>query len=862
MSLDPGTRLGPYEILGPVGSGGMGEVYRARDTRLGRVVAVKVLRHDVAADADRIERFEREARSASSLNHPNIVTIHDVGVSGATSFIAMELVDGTSLRNMLVERKPLPVASVLGIGAQIAEGLAKAHAAGIVHRDLKPENVMVTPDGLVKILDFGLAKLVARDEHLGAQLATQAGTSVGLLLGTVGYMSPEQATGAAIDYRSDQFALGVILYELATGSRAFRRDSAPQTLAAIIEDDPAPVDSLNPRLPPQFARIVVRCLAKKPDDRYESTRDLAHDLRDLVHDSSASSGVSVRSKQAGVPRLAWLGLLAASIAIAGVSAWLIVRSPADDKSPAHDIQKIVAVLPFKDLTGDPSQAYFAAGVTEEIRGQLSKLVALRLLSRSAVQRYGEGDIRRLRTELGAGSAVEGSVRLERDRVRVAVQLIDTASEQTLWSEQYDRTLAGVLSVQSDVALRIAEALKATLSPDERRRVEKAPTENAEAYRTYLRSLELSSLERQQNLRGIELLRKALDLDPNFALAQARLAYRTFFLAYYDDPKYLDQAIEQARRAIEMDPTLSTGFVALASAYAVKGWAAKARSAFLKAQELNPGDGSPVANLAVTESEVLGRHDAGLSQARRLLDFGPVAANGLYHIAWPMLFLRDDATTDRWLKEAEQRFPNFPRLQYLRAGFDYLRGNEADALSRMRKLGELHPANEEILTVLAELTYLTGASDAEERTERFFRRAPGLATTQFLKPESHQTTYAHLLMKRGEHARGLELLKSAMRVAQAALADGNESVRVPMEIAAIHAARDEREQALEWLDRGLTAGYKDYSTLARNPIFENVRRDARFAAVLKKMEQAVAAMRDGSTVLAEMRTMPFPAVAAR
>ena len=863
MSLDSGTRLGPYEILGPVGAGGMGEVYQARDTRLGRVVAVKVLRRDLAADADRIERFEREARSASSLNHPNIVTIHDVGVSGSTSFIAMELVDGTSLRNMLVERKPLPVASVLGIGAQIAEGLAKAHAAGIVHRDLKPENVMVTADGLVKILDFGLAKLVARDEQLGAQLATQTGTSVGLLLGTVGYMSPEQATGAAIDYRSDQFALGVILYELATGSRAFRRDSAPQTLAAIIEDHPEPLDSINPRLPPQFARVVARCLAKKPEDRYESTRDLAHDLRDLVHDSSAGSGVAVPPKQARVPRLVWLGLLAASVAIvAGVTAWLMFRSPADDKSPAHDIRRIVAVLPFKDLTGDPSQAYFAAGVTEEIRGQLSRLVALRLLSRGAVQRYGEADIRRLRTELGAGSAVEGSVRLERDRVRVAVQLIDTATEQTLWSEQYDRTLAGVLSVQSDVALRIAEALNATLSSDERRRVEKAPTENAEAYRTYLRSLELSSLERQQNLRGIELLRKALDLDPNFALAQARLSYRTFFLAYYDDPKYLDLAIEQARRSIEMDPTLSTGFVALASAYAVKGWAAKARSAFLKAQELNPGDGSPVANLAVTESEVLGRHDAGLSHARRLLDFGPVQANGLYHIAWPMLFLRDDATTDRWLKEAEQRFPSFPRLQYLRAGFDYLRGNEAEALSRMRKLGESHPANEEVLTVLAELTYLTGASDAEVRTERFFRSAPGLATTQFLKPESHQTTYAHLLMKRGERARGLELLESAMRVAQAALADGNEAVRVPMEIAAIHAAKGEREQALEWLERGLASGYKDYATLARNPIFENVRGDARFAAVLKKMEQAVAAMRDGSSVLTELRTMPFPTVAPR
>ena len=862
MSVDPGTRLGPYEIVGPVGAGGMGEVYRARDTRLGRVVAVKVLRRDITADDDRIARFEREARSASSLNHPNIVTIHDVGVSGTTSFIAMELVEGSSLRTMLADRKPLPVATALRIGAQIAEGLAKAHSAGIVHRDLKPENVMVTADSLVKILDFGLAKLTPRDDRIGSQLATQAGTSDGLLLGTVGYMSPEQATGAVVDYRSDQFALGVILYELATGSRAFRRDSAPQTLAAIIEDDPAPLDSVNPRIPQQLARIVARCLAKKPEDRYESTRDLAHDLRDLVHDSSAVSGVAAAPKPTGVTRLARLGVVTAVALVAGLTGWLIYRSRTVDKPPTHDIRRVVAVLPFRDLTGDPAQAYFAAGVTEEIRGQLSRLAALRLLSRGAVQRYGESDIRRLRTELGAGSAVEGSVRLDRDRVRVAVELIDTATEQTLWSEQYDRTLASVLSVQSDVALRIAEALKTTLSPDERRRVEKPPTENAEAYRMYLRSMELNSADREQNLRGIELLRKALDQDPNFALAQARLAYRTFFLAYYDDTKYLDLSIEQAQRAVEMDPTLSTGYVALASAYAVKGWAARARSAFLKAQELNPGDGSSVANLAVTESEILGRHDEGLAQARRLLDFGPAPANALYHIAWPMIFLRDDAATDRWLKEAEQRFPDFPRLRYLRAGFEYLRGNESEALTRLRKLADAHPANEEVLTTLAEVTFFTGASDAEARIERFFQRAPGLTTTHFLKPESYQTAHAHLLMKRGDRTRSLELLAEALQRAQAALADGNEGVRVPIEIAAIHSVRGERGEALEWLERGFTAGYKDYSTLARNPIYESIRGEPRFAQLLEKMQQAVAEMRSRSKALAELKTMPFPTTAPR
>src|SRR5262245_54558385 len=287
MRLDPGARLGPYEILEPLGSGGMGEVYRARDERLGRIVAIKVLRQDLAADPDRIERFEREARSASALNHPNIVTIHDVGVEGSTSYIAMEWVDGASLRELVAAGKPQPPPVVVKIGAQIAEGLAKAHGAGIVHRDLKPDNVMVTGDGLVKILDFGLAKLSPAAADLGSQLATQSGGTVaGVLVGTVGYMSPEQATGAVVDYRSDQFALGIILYELATGKRAFGRASAPQTLAAIIEDEVERVETHNPRVPAQLSRVIARCLAKKPDERYESTRDLARDLKDLIDGSS------------------------------------------------------------------------------------------------------------------------------------------------------------------------------------------------------------------------------------------------------------------------------------------------------------------------------------------------------------------------------------------------------------------------------------------------------------------------------------------------------------------------------------------------------------------------------------------------
>ena len=318
----------------------------------------------------------------------------------------------------------------------------------------------------------------------------------------------------------------------------------------------------------------------------------------------------------------------------------------------------MAVLPFQDLTGDTSRAYFAAGVTEEIRGQLTKVSALRLLSRSAVQRYGKDDLRQLRSELGAGSAVEGTVRMEGQRARVSVELIDTATERTLWSEQYDRTLDNVLSVQTDVALRIADALNAALGPEERTRVARPPTTNAEAYELYLRADELNTSERQQNLRGIELLKKAVSLDPAFAVAHARLAYRTFFLGYYDDPKYIDQSISIAQRAIGLDPTLPAAHMALASAYGQKGWGSKSREAFQKALSLDPGGagGGALSNIAVLESEVLGRHDEAIVHARRLLQIRPVRPGSIYHIAWPLLFLRDDATTSRWLTEGLKQDP--------------------------------------------------------------------------------------------------------------------------------------------------------------------------------------------------------------
>ncbi len=321
MRLSSGTRLAQYEILGPIGAGGMGEVYRARDTRLQRDVAIKVLPPDCASDPDRIHRFEQEARSASALNHPNILTIHDVGREGDTVYFAMEWVDGKTLREVIAGGR-LPLRRMLELSHQIAEGLAKAHAAGIVHRDLKPENVMVSSDGFAKIVDFGLAKLTEM-QAAGAESLTQAvGTTPGVVMGTVGYMSPEQASGHPVDYRSDQFALGLLIYELTTGTRPFVRPTAAQSIAATIEAEPEPIDRLNPQVPAHLVAVVARCLAKDPAERYESTRDLARDLKQILETQSRGVG-AVPAPPRRLPRSLML-LVVAGLALAiaaAVAAW-------------------------------------------------------------------------------------------------------------------------------------------------------------------------------------------------------------------------------------------------------------------------------------------------------------------------------------------------------------------------------------------------------------------------------------------------------------------------------------------------------------------------------------------------------------
>jgi Tol biopolymer transport system component len=374
MSLSPGTKLGPYEILAPLGAGGMGEVYRARDSRLRREVAVKVLSPEFSADAQRRSRFEQEAHAASALNHPNIIAIYDIGSAETGLWVAMECVEGKTLRE-LTESGRLPASRVLDVGAQIAEGLARAHAAGIVHRDLKPENVMISKDGFVKILDFGLAKLSAPLGGSDSNLPTAAPrTDAGTIMGTVGYMSPEQATGRPVDFRSDQFSLGAMLYEMAAGKRPFQRESAPQTLTAIIQEDPEPLGTVSPRTPAPLRWIVERCLAKEADDRYASTKDLARDLKS-IRDHLSEASVSGAAEGAGaLPRAARASGRAKIAAAVGALALLVAGAVAGyryRRAPVPVFHRLTyrrgTIRSARFAPGGPSIVYSASWEEDPIR---------------------------------------------------------------------------------------------------------------------------------------------------------------------------------------------------------------------------------------------------------------------------------------------------------------------------------------------------------------------------------------------------------------------------------------------------------------------------------------------------------------
>jgi serine/threonine protein kinase/tetratricopeptide (TPR) repeat protein len=564
-----GKVIGHYRIESLIGLGGMGEVYLARDERLGRKVALKLLPEHLTADETQLSRFKAEARSASALNHPNILTVYEIGTEGNRHFIATEFIEGITLRASLACGRINPHAA-LEIAVQVASALAAAHETSIVHRDMKPENVMLRPDGYVKVLDFGIAKLTEQRpvpdlNEIGTTTVLQ--TRAGLVLGTARYMSPEQTRGQTVDARSDIWSLGVVIYEMIAGIPPFHGETPSDCIASILMTEPPPLSGVLPEVSLNLESIVRKALRKNRDERYQTIKEMLADLRNLMAEleakrSSPQTRVRAESIISKIKRHKWGVLITAVAAILAAAAFaysFFFVAPAPSPN-----EKSIAVLPFENRSEDKSNAYFADGVQDEILTRLSKIRDLKVISRTSTQRYKNTsqNLSEIANQLGVANLLEGSVQKTNDQVRVNVQLIRAANDSHLWAETFDRKLTDVFSVESEVAKAIADQLRAKLTGREEQAIAARPTDNPEAYDAYLRGLAytLKTGNSPGNSLGAQkYLREAVRLDPKFALGWALLSYVDAFgyraLTLQPTVALREEARQAAETALILQPNL-------------------------------------------------------------------------------------------------------------------------------------------------------------------------------------------------------------------------------------------------------------------------------------------------------------------
>ena len=622
MTLAAGQRLGPYEIVAPLGAGGMGEVYRARDVRLDRSVAVKILPAELSGDAHYRQRFEREARAASALSHPHIAHVYDVGEQDGTHFIAMEYVEGENLRE-LVSRGPLDVDRIVDLGVQMAEALEEAHARGIVHRDIKSANAVVTPKGQLKVLDFGLARRTGdAAASVDSQLSTDAQTRAGLVVGTVPYMSPEQALGKDVDARTDLFSFGVVLYELTSGRLPFVGNTATQTIDQICHATPAELGASRKDVPAELERIVRKCLEKDRDRRYASARDIVVDLRNLQRDRASGA-----SPLAAPPRRQRRGLLllgaAGIVAALAVGAGVLYRGAAKGASIGS-----VAVLPFENATGDPAIEYLSDGISESLINKLSSLPGLRVISRTSAFAFKGKTLAPMEIgrKLGVDALLLGTLAQRGTNLAITAELVSVRDDAQLWGEKYSRRADDVLTVEGEIAATIARTLRRQLSSEQQQKLASRASDDPEAYRLYLKGRDFLVGNQQEMDKSVDYLQQAVARAPEYALAHAGLAEaytRQAFLRASDRDEPLRKARAAVDRALELDPDLAEAHTALGLVrfYFEWDWAG-AESEFRRALELNPG------SRAVQEEygwflTAMGRLDEGLAQSRRAAELDPL-----------------------------------------------------------------------------------------------------------------------------------------------------------------------------------------------------------------------------------------------
>ncbi len=749
-----GAMVAHYRIVRKIGAGGMGEVYLSLDTRLNRKVALKFLSPHLSHDEDCRKRFSLEAQAAANLDHPNILTVYEVGNFKGRPFFSMQFLEGETLRDM-VSGKRLPFHRVLDIVIQICEGLKEAHSKKVIHRDLKPANVIVSSDGRVKIVDFGLAKM------LGESFQTQAGS----LVGTVNYMSPEQVEGRVVDHRTDIFSVGVVLYELLTGVNPFARGSVPATIRAIVGDEPEDIFGYRHTIPAECRSILNRALAKSPENRYPRIEDLLSDLTDLrARYLSGATTITTR----------------------------LYRPPA----PMPASQPSIAVLPFVNMSSDPNNEYFAEGLSEELLNVLTKIGQLRVAARTSsfVFKNHREDIRLIGKKLNVGTILEGSVRRSDSRVRITVQLIDATDGYHLWSETYDRTLDDIFLVQDDIARSVVRELRTRLVgegadslADARAAAELALAirgrgENAEAHRQYLRGQYLvERLTREDVDKAVSCFRRAIDLDPAYALAWTGLSR-----AYADQAGHgwlpcadgFERARAAAQRALEIEPDLAEGHMRLGLIRMSFDWDWKgALGSIKRAMELAPGNASVLRTAAHLASN-LNQMEEAISLIRRVVVLDPLSSTahhslGLYCYA-----------ADR-LDEAASAFESALELNPRQVGlwFDYARVHLAQGL-RDKALAD---AGQEIF-------------------EPF--RLVGLAVVQHSLGNATESDLAlgKLIEKYG--------------------GDG------AYQIAEVYAFRGDADSAFEWLDRAYRQRDPGLPEMRTEPLLRTLHADPRWTMLLE------------------------------